>query len=133
MKRRVWEIMSSFLISRFVSFRLPRMTRDDGISSCSLLRSSTSVFYVSITPLRLTGAMPFRVRVRVSDSDFLHTYHCATGHLLAEPSISSLPELVVSELRPCLPKCRFYSRTEGELYIKKIMMGDERESNYARK
>jgi hypothetical protein len=43
--------------------------------------------------------------------------------------------LVFSELLPsCPPKSRFYSRTGGDLYIKKIIMGDEREeSNYGRK
>ena len=59
--------------------------------------------------------------MQVRASVFFHTYSCAAGHQL----VSNAPVLVVSEQRPsCLPKYRFYSGTEGDLYIKKIIIGD---------
>ena len=64
------------------------------------------------------SAMPVRVSV------FFHTYNCATGHQLISKSFV-VPAVVVSEQRPsCLPKYRFHSGTEGDLYIKKIVIGD---------
>jgi hypothetical protein len=94
--------------------------------------SMLSPSFIDIDILLLCGNGPYLLPVLYQQSAvFFYTYRCATGHILATKSLVAAV-LVVSELRPsCLPKSRFYSSTKGDLYIKKIIMGDgKEESNY---
>jgi hypothetical protein len=115
MKKRV----GNYVIVHFVFFfrHIPEDDEDDGISPCSLLRSSTSFFHVAINPYRLPvpcHAMP----VRVSVSSFIHTlrHWPSTGQHQIFRRSGACSFRTARDL--CLPKSRFYSRTEGVLYIK---------------
>lgn len=125
MKKHVENYVIVFCCSDSLTHSRGRRGRWD--ISCSLLRPSIPFFYCGNDPYLLS--VPCR---SPSPSSFFYPYRFATGHQLVTKS-SSLRCLRFRTVS--LPsKRRFYSRTEGYLYIKKIIMGDGmEESNYGRK